>query len=277
MNTAAPAGSKTRVISNTTIAWIAAIAALTLVNWYCLGIVEEEFTGILPYGVAYWFGNVLDVLLAVLTIGTAIRVGLRENVGKIWLLVGLAVAAYTVGDIVFTIIDLHLGQDPYPSLADVFYTLEYVFLFWAMMRAIRSYRALVPLTTPGIIAAAFGVLGVAIIYTQLLATYIFPSASETGFWGTLVSTFYPVGDIVLMLVPAIMLALVIRQLGAGRLGWPWWIVVASSFVLAVADAAYSYRDWAGLPGSSLLDSGWVVSLALLAIASLVARDVYRSR
>ena len=277
MNTAAPTGSRTRVISSATIAWIAAIAALTLANWYCLGIVDEEFTGVVPYNVAYWFGNALNILLTVLTIGAAVRVGLHENVGKIWLLVGLAVAAYTVGDIVWTIIELHLGRDPYPGVSDVFYTLEYVFLFWAMLRAICSYRGLVSLRTPGIISSLLGLVGVAIIYTQLLAKYIFPSAGELGFWSTVVNTFYPVGDVVLMLVPAIMLALVIRQLGAGRLGWPWWIVVASSFVLAVSDTAYSHRDWAGLPSTSLLDSGWVVSLALLAIASLVARDVYRSR
>ena len=83
--------------------------------------------------------------------------------------------------------------------------------------------------------------------------------------------------VTLKLAPAVTLALVIRQLGAGRLAWPWWIVVVGALVFAVADSLYSYVDWSGAGSSTLLDLGWMSANLLFAVAALVARDVYRVR
>jgi hypothetical protein len=116
------------------------------------------------------------------------------------------------------------------------------------------------------------------LYFALLNPYIFDAGvEELGFWGLIVSTLYPLGDVFFMLGPAIVLALVIMQLGAGKLAWPWWIVVAGALVFSVADSLYSFADWSGAGSSTALEMGWMSANLLFAIAALVARDVYRVR
>lgn len=230
------------------------------------------------YAAAYWYGTLLQVLLASVVISVALKIGLDQRVGVQWLLVGLGVASYAVGDIVWTVLDLHMGLDPYPSLADVFYVLQYVFFVAALALAVRSYKDLAPIRTPIMVAALVGLVLTAAVLMFLLVPYIFPAGTaELGFWGLVVSTFYPLGDVLLILSPALALSLVIRQLGAGRLGWPWWIVVVGAIIFALADTVYSYADWAGSGLTATLEMGWVVANLVFAVAALVARDAYRVR
>ncbi len=230
------------------------------------------------YAAAYWYGTLLQVLLASVVISVALKIGLDQRVGVQWLLVGLGVASYAVGDIVWTVLDLHMGLDPYPSLADVFYVLQYVFFVAALALAVRSYKDLAPIRTPIMVAALVGLVLTAAVLMFLLVPYIFPAGTaELGFWGLVVSTFYPLGDVLLIFSPALALSLVIRQLGAGRLGWPWWIVVVGAIIFALTDTAYSYADWAGSGLTATLEMGWVVANLVFAVAALVARDAYRVR
>jgi hypothetical protein len=90
-----------------------------------------------------------------------------------------------------------------------------------------------------------------------------------------VSIVYPVGDIVLMLAPAVSLALVVRQLGSGRLARPWWAVVAGAAVFALIDSLFNYAEWAGTGLTWWMDIGYVVANLLFAVAALVAKDAYR--
>ena len=230
------------------------------------------------YAASYWYGTLLMVLFAVIVIAVAVRIGVKQHVGKQWLLVGLGVASFALGDIVWTVLELHMGLDPYPSVADAFYVLEYVFFVVAMVLAIRSYRELVPTRQPIVTGAVVAAALVVVVYLVLLGPYIFPAGvAELGFWGLVVSTLYPLADVVLMLAPALTLALVIRKLGAGRLAWPWWVVVVGALVFAVTDTAYSHADWAGTGLTSWLEMGWMAANLIFAIAALVAREAYKVR
>ena len=127
-----------------------------------------------------------------------------------------------------------------------------------------------------LIGATLAAVGVGIVYFVLLEPYIFAEGVESlGVWGLVVSTIYPVGDIVLMLAPAVALALVVRQLGAGRLARPWWLVVGGALVFSLVDSFFVYAEWAGTGLSMAIDMGYVVANLLFACAALVARDAYR--
>lgn len=230
------------------------------------------------YAAAYWFGTSLQGLFALVIVAVAVRIGLRQGVGRQWLLIGAGVAAYAIGDIIWTVYEVHLGIDPYPSVADIFYTLEYPLFLAAVALAIASYREIVRLRAPVIAGVVVSLVAASFLYFRLLGPYIFAAGvEELGFWGFVVSTLYPLGDVFFMIGPALTLALVIRTLGAGRLGWPWWIVVTGALVFAAADSVYAYNDWAGIGSNTLLDLGWITANLLFAIAALVARDVYRVR
>jgi len=230
------------------------------------------------YRVYYIYGIVLQPLFAAVIIAVAARIGLRQSVGRQWLLLGLGVAMYAVGDLIWMAFELFLKIDPYPSIADLFYTAEYAFFLAAIILAIRAYSGLVKTRAASIAGSVVAVTGTALLYVLLLGPYIFPAGvAELGFWGLVVSTLYPVGDVVFMLAPAVALAVVVAQLGAGRLARPWWVVVAGALVFAFADSFYAFADWAGTGLTPAMDLGWIAANLLFAVAALVARNAYRSR
>jgi len=268
---------KPSVISAGTIR-TAAVLVILLTAFHVLNTISLD--GSLSSGASdavYVFGILLQPLCAAIALWAALRIGWSQPVGRQWTLIAIGIAMFAIGDIVWAVIELGMGLDPYPSIADFFYPLEYVFFLAAIVLAIRSYAGLVKTKVPVIAGALVSLAGIAVVYFALLKPYIFPATpEELDFAGKLVSTLYPVGDIVFMFGPAITLALVIRQLGAGRFAWPWWIVVVGALIFAVTDSFYAYADWSGLGLTPAMDLGWIATHMLFAVAVLVARDVYRS-
>jgi hypothetical protein len=253
------------------------LVALTILYAYLNTRMYAETLSDGAYTASYVFGTLLHSLFAIVIISSAVKMGVRQRVGMEWLLIGLGVVMYGIGDLVWMRLELILQVDPYPSLADVFYTLEYPLFFVALVMAVRSHRGLAPLKLPTIIGGAVGLAALAAIYATVLGPYILPAGTaELGFWGLVVSVLYPIGDVFFMLAPAVTLALVITRLGAGRLARPWWIVVVGAFVFAVADTVYSYADWSGLGTTTFTDMGWLTANLLFALAALAARDVFRT-
>lgn len=271
-----PVASPKRPARPSTLVPVWILVALSAVYLPLRYLMDMESASDALYNTAYLYGTALQIVLAASIVAVAVTIGMKQSVGRQWLLVGLGVSLYAAGDIAWTLFDLFLGIDPYPSIADVFYTAEYVFFFAAIALAIHAYSGLVKTRTPMLIGGAVAVVGIAVVYFALLAPYIFPAgAEELGFWGLVVSTTYPVADIALMLAPAVALALVVRQLGAGRLARPWWLVVVGVLVFAAIDSLFVYADWAGTGLTPIVDVGYVVANLLFACAALVAKDAYR--
>lgn len=251
--------------------WV--LAALTLLFLPLRLLMEGDIAPAL-YNTFYIYGTVLQITFAVVILVIAARLGLHESVGRQWGLIGVGVACYALGDILWTVYELFLGIDPYPSIADIFYTAEYVFFLAAIVLAVRAYSGLVKTRIPVLVGGVLAVVGITAVYLLLLKPYIFPDSAG---WELVVSTLYPVGDVAFMLAPAVTLALVVRQLGAGIFARPWWIVVVGALVFAVTDAFYSYADWAGLGTTPALDMGWMVANLLFACAALVAWRTFKTR
>lgn len=252
---------------------LVALSALYLPLRYLM---ESDTVSNALYNAAYLYGTALQIVLAAAIVAVAVTIGLKQSVGRQWLLIGLGVALYAAGDVAWTLFDLFLGIDPYPSIADIFYTAEYVLFFAAIVLAIRAYSGLVSTRTPILVGGTVAAVGIAVVYFVLLQPYILPAGvEELGVWGLIVSILYPVGDIALMLAPAVALALVVRQLGAGRLARPWWIVVVGALVFALVDSFFVYADWAGMGLTAAIDMGYVLANLLFACAALVAKDAYR--
>jgi hypothetical protein len=273
--TASREARRPSAISGTT--WIVSIVLLGLLAVYYYFDYQAfwlEAYGDFGYNLVYVSGLMFNVAAFAIMMWVAWGFEKGETLRRVWVLMALGVGMYAIGDFIWTYIELVQGLDPYPSVADLFYMLEYPFFVAAMGIAISSYRKIVNLTGPIVIGLFVGVAAIVGIYFVLLEPYIF--AEEADFTYTFVSAGYPVFDILFMAVPALILALTVGRLGAGRWAWPWWIVALGGFVFAITDAYYSYVDWAGLDYHPILDIGWYGSSVLLAIAALVARDVYRT-
>lgn len=274
---ASPTAISRRVITMPTIV-TGGLLAVALVIYHTLNSLSygELITGVVA-DATYIFGIAFGPIAAAIVLYVAFSLGVRESVGRQWLLMGLGVTSFAIGDLIWMWLELFRGVDPYPSAADVFYPLQYVFFAAAVVLAIRSYRGFVDIRPALAWGAAVAVTSVAAVYLILLEPYILPAGTdELSALAKFVSILYPVGDVLFMLTPAVTLALVIQRLGAGRFGWPWWFVVAGAFVFSLTDSFYAYADWAGIGTTAALDLGWIAAQLLFAVAALVARDVYRS-
>lgn len=195
---------------------------------------------------------------------------LRRN----WMLIGLGVASFGIGDVIWAIIEVGMGKEvPYPGVPDVFYLLEYVFLGAGIALAGLAYRRLVPVRKPLLIALTVAVL----IAGLLWFTFISPLV-VAGEWNpeSVLSAIYPLADIILLFGPALFIVLIVAQLGGGRLGWPWLAVGAGALVLALSDSVYSYLTAIDAYQSGMaVDYGWMVAHVLIALGALIAQDLSR--
>jgi len=86
--------------------------------------------------------------------------------------------------------------------------------------------------------------------------------------------FYPLGDLWLLLFPALALAFVLLRFAGGRLATPWVIVAVGALVMAATDTAYTWMDYAGTYVSgSLVDVGWWVAYAAIGLGLVTLGEV----
>jgi hypothetical protein len=222
------------------------------------------------------FGSfAVQAVCAGVIIATAVSYGRGERVARPWWLIGLAIASYALGDLAWAYIEVVLKADPWPSIADAFYGLEYVFMFAGILLAALAYRHVSSVRLP-LIVAALTSIGLAIaLYFAVLLPGVF-SADGTVLEKA-VSAGYPLADTLLLVGPALFVALLLVPLGTGRLAWPWWIVAAGAVLLAASDTVYAVQTtFETYTSGSLIDYGWMAASVVIAFGALVARDVARA-
>lgn len=245
--------------------------AISLIGW--LQIFGED----IALAVVDWGGMLVNAYCAALVFSVAFSFKPGERVRRPWMFVGIAVALNAIGDGIYAYYEVVAKTEPYPSLADVPYFAEYAFLLAAILIASSAYRGLVNRRGPYLKALAGSAVVGAVVYFALLRPFILPAGPEDlTLAGKIVSTAYPVMDVLFVFGPALYLVLLISQLGAAQITWPWKAVVSGAFMYAVTDSWYSYADWAGIPRavSAVTDSGWMIANTLFALGALIAYDVF---
>jgi two-component system cell cycle response regulator len=177
-----------------------------------------------------------------------------------WLLLGIALALWTAGDLYYFFAFSGTAEVPIPSISDpfylAFYPVSYVALALLLRRRMQGFRG--NLWLDGVIASlAVAALGAAIVFDAVL--------KSTGGSTLVVATnlAYPLADVLL-------LALVVATFGLT--GWRFdatWAFVAVGFaVFALADSAYLYETAAGTyREGGVLDVGWPLGLVLIACSA----------
>lgn len=189
-----------------------------------------------------------------------------------WLLIGLGVALFAAGDLVWAVYEVVLEREPFPSLADVLYVAQYLPFFIGVSLAGLAYRRLVPVRLPLLAATLVASAGAVGVYA-ILGRHVVVDA-ETPVVERVLLLAYPFCDLLLVFGPALFIVLVLAKLGSGRLARPWWAVAGGMLVLALTDSGYAYLDWNDLykPGS-LVDYGWMAGYLLIAFGASIAYDM----
>ena len=225
--------------------------------------------GGVAWTILYFASNnpaVQDVMypLTGLFAGLAILFGIRRNRPEsksAWVLFATGLFLWTIGDSIWSCYELVLHEvAPWPSAADAIYLVGTSFLVLGLIRMLR--QRFPGGDIDGVVDAVIIAVGVG---TLSWAFLISPYATDPGL-GTMakvVSTLYPVSDILLLAIVARLF------LGPGARSTSHRLLAGGLVLLLVSDSVYSVQ---GLNGSyytgHLVDGGWILFYLLVGAAAL---------
>ena len=153
---------------------------------------------------------------------------------KAYLSLGFAYVMIFLGEITYLVYDLLLGVEPYPSIADVFFFLQYPLTIVYLILNIRFFSSFTRKYAAWIIALA----------SLILISYASVALSELGETGF--DFYYGVIFVVsasVLLAFSVLGATIFRE---GLLGKAWMILVIGILSLTIGDVWYYYLELLGL-------------------------------
>jgi diguanylate cyclase (GGDEF)-like protein len=231
-------------------AWLSApvIGAVLLVAFFALPAASSE-------------QSIVYDLFGLAMVGLSlIAIRLHRPAGWLpWLILTLGQLAFVLGDIIWTIYAT-LGEDPFPSAADVAYLAGYPLLAIGLILAIR--RRVSGGDRAGILDGAILATGAVVVWWSFVLGPLV-AASDPDPLSFLISAAYPVGDLLLI---GMALGLVMAP---GARSISFGLVVANLVVILVGDLVYGLQTVDGTyVEGGLLDAVWLVAYAMFATAAL---------
>jgi diguanylate cyclase (GGDEF)-like protein len=210
-----------------------------------------------------------DVMLVALTVPviTLVALAARAKTGRrrlAWLALTVGLTAWAIGEAIWTYYEVVLKEEPFPSAADAAF----------LLFPVASCVAL--LVLPGDDAGPFrgralldGLIVAASLFVVGWVTILGPiySAGETDRLALAVALAYPLSDVVVLTMAAVVL---VRSGSGDRL--PLTLVTAGVACIAVSDSLFAYlaaRN--GYDSGGALDIGWVAGLLLIAGGAVASR------
>jgi diguanylate cyclase (GGDEF)-like protein/PAS domain S-box-containing protein len=178
-----------------------------------------------------------------------------------WLLVAAALVTFVLGDSTYNVLTAGLGQDnPFPSIADVFYLLTYPAFAGALVvfnRRAASHRSGAVLLDSLIICVGIGIL----VWVYWIGSYV--AADGLGFLERAVSIAYPLGDVLLLVMLARLLLSVHPRPVALTL------LTAGAVSLLAADVLYGFVQLNGAwSNGAPIDALWFACYGFWGAAAL---------
>lgn len=219
-----------------------------------------------PYGKIV-FSDIALPIIEIFVILSLIYATVRSsNYGRrvqtAWMLITLAMLSYFLGDVTWAVIELYLNQNPFPSIADVFYLSFYpIFalgLYFLPRFSFSRNEKLKIFIDMGIV-----IISVGLIYWTFLVLPTLLTGQE--YFATIVSIIYIVGDFLLLFV---LLRLLYSKLDENF--DPILLLSLGILVLIISDSIFSYQTLQGTYESGgVLDTGWVLSFILIGLAAFL--------
>lgn len=182
-----------------------------------------------------------------------------------WGILCLAQALFTIADLIWTVFEVFLKINPYPSITDVFYLAYYPVFFLGILFLSRKSENKILLFNNWLDATIiFIVLGL------YLGVYIFPGIIDNAANEPAVIRFlslaYPAGDLILFSS----LLILIYNRDEERLNIPVLFIILSVAIQIVSDIIYSYQTLEGVYVSGgWLDIGWVLAYLSIGYAAIL--------
>ena len=178
-----------------------------------------------------------------------------------WVLVALALVTFVLGDSTYNVLTAGLGLDnPFPSVADVFYLLTYPAFAGALVvfnRRVAAYRDGAVMLDSLIISVGLGL----VVWIYWIGTYV--AAGDLGLLEKVVSIAYPLGDVLLLAMLARLLLSVQSRPMSLKL------LTAGAVTLLAADVLYGFIQLSGSwSNGAPVDVLWFACYGLWGAAAL---------
>lgn len=184
------------------------------------------------------------------------------------LFLSLGILGFALGEILWTYYDLVLQTDPFPSIADVFYSLAYPFLFLGLVNELRTQKLNFKSTHKLLLISLFVnavVFSVIIGYMAVYKTFD-PALS---FWENFFAIAYQLGDLALIIMNffAFFLAWEERKEGL-TCAWFYFFCAATTMLFAdilfgIFEVEHADKVW---PYFQSIDFIWVLSYMYFAVS-----------
>jgi len=230
---------------------------LASVAAYLIGLEESVLTVV---------GNAAQTLSGLLAAFFVFRAAMafskEDTVRPYWIWLAVGYLLNGLGFLTYAWYEIVLGLEvPFPGIADLFWIASYPALIISSFALLKQY------VNSGLAVQINKWSWGAVLVVFLLAAYftMLPiAAGEEGWLEKAVMLAYPILDVVLF-AASIIIALMMRQFGAGRLGAPWTFIALGMIAVTAADMVYNYLTIEELyQTGSLVDLGWVLQGALVA-------------
>jgi diguanylate cyclase (GGDEF)-like protein len=204
-----------------------------------------------------------DALAAASLLLAAKRAAVRSRrLALAWGTIGAAMLLYTLGDMIWTVLELFLKEVPFPSIADALYLAYYPFFLAGVVlltKGAASPREKINKALDILTILAAAILG----YWNLLLGPILASNVTAPLLEQIILLAYPVGDLVLL---GALLLLLYAESDAQDLRWIH-VLATGIIITIVADTFYGYASLQGTYVSGgLLDLGWIAGNLVIGLA-----------
>ena len=241
---------------------VAAVAAVVL------GLIAVWILGGWSHGTALQVVD--DFVLLVLAVAAVVLTGLaaHSTQGRLraaWLSMTVGVLGWAIGELIWTYYELKLHEVPFPTVADAAYLLLPVGACLALLLfpADHTAQSIGRLLLDGLIVA--GSLFLVSWVTILDAVY---EAGASSRLALVVSLAYPISDVVLLTVAAVVL---VKAGTTQRLALT--LLTVGMACIALSDSTFSYLASRGdYTSGNPIDIGWAAGLLFITVAAAAGRD-----
>ncbi|VVB71669.1 Methyl sulfide methyltransferase-associated sensor [uncultured archaeon] len=253
--------SKARIVA-------VAILVLYLSIWYLLK--DDPWNNLVFSDLASFAVDCLAAICLFFAAYVSKRLDRKFYLG--WILLFFSQLSYSVGDGIWTYLEVVLHQSPSPSIGDVFFLMAYPFFLAGAMALPSAHfspreRIKLLLDTSIVLIASI------IIYWSLIIGPTIEENSGADVFTMFLAVAYPVMDLVLLFA---LIELVFRRQGISGFK-PFFFLGGFCAASIITDAIYMRGSLANTYVSGdLLDSGWIIASLMIGLAGVSHIDIITS-
>jgi hypothetical protein len=200
--------------------------------------------------------------------------GLKNKRGKTFLLLNLGFLLFFIGEVLWFVSDYYFNVYPFPSVIDFFYLIAYPVIFVGLINEANfsavdfSIKKNIKFFLIALVSA------LAVFYIGVYRPY----DSESDLLSNLITLFYGVGDVILIIV-SFFIVKILQNYGEGKMSRPWFFIAMSMIAMLVADILFAFfpeQYDSSLNIQSITDVFWMASYLLFGYGVVVYYRLIKS-